>query len=517
MSPIVHRVAFAYLLATFVPVAMAATTAQIDAARAKGLWWLITHQNSDGRWKNTGGMEVQPTAAAIEAMTNSGMKQGFVYGKAVAWLGNADAPSVDTLSRKITALKGAGVNEKADLDRLLSWKNNPNVASWGAYDQFDTSYPDTPLALGAIRIGQYTYTNSTTSSLTNLGNAVYCRILPAQRPDGSWPYIQPFSYLPPANTLTGVILPTAYTLLELKAISTATGWDSSSACGINRSILNGINNGVTWLLTQKNADNGFGANGQSTVLETVLAYQVLNLLQPANSATGAALDYLIATQDAATGSWQNDPLRTALVLKAFPVTVMADTDKDGIPDAVELLMGTNPAVADSRNLAAGNGQSVAGVTTPLMLASQAYLNQPFDFTLTATGGTTPYTWAITTGTLPAGLSLSGSGVISGTPTSVGNFSFTYTVMDIVGASSTTVGQIDILRAPPAPADGDLNGDGVADVADVALAERFALGLVVPTATQVAHGDVAPTGNLDGVIDAADVARIRRKSLGLETF
>lgn len=511
MSPIIHRISVAFLFVAWLPAVMAATTPEIETARAKGLWWLIAHQNSDGRWKSSGGMEIQPTAAAIEAMTNAGVKQGFAYGKAVAWLGNADAPSVDSLARKIMALKGAGVNEKADLDRLLSWKNNTLVASWGAYDKFDTSYPDTPLALGAIRIGQYTYTNQT----NNLLNAVYCSILPAQRSDGSWPYIQPSSTTP-ANTLAGAILPTAYTLLELQAIRAATGWDVNT-CGTSRSLLTAINNGVSWLLTKKNSDNnGFGGNGQSTVLETVLAYQVLNLLQPANNATGAALDYLIASQDAATGSWQNDPLQTALVLKTFPATVMADPDKDGIPTAVELLMGTDPAAADGRNLAAGNGQSVAGVTVPLVLAS-AYLNQPFNFNLTATGGTVPYAWVLTTGTLPIGLGLSGSGVISGTPTSVGDFSFTYTVTDAVGASSTAVGQIAILRAPLAPADGNLNGDSVVDVADVALAERFALGLAVPSATQMAHGDVAPAGNPDGVIDAADVVRIRGKALGLETF
>ncbi len=66
-------------------------------------------------------------------------------------------------------------------------------------------------------------------------------------------------------------------------------------------------------------------------------------------------------------------------------------------------------------------------------------------------------------------------------------------------------------------DGDLNGDGLVDVADVALAERMALGLLVATPDQLMHGDVAPAGNPDGVIDAADVARIRRKALGLEAF
>ena len=53
-------------------------------------------------------------------------------------------------------------------------------------------------------------------------------------------------------------------------------------------------------------------------------------------------------------------------------------------------------------------------------------------TLAASGGTAPYTFAVTLGTLPTGLSLSG-GTISGTPNTGGNFSFTVTVTD-----STTV-------------------------------------------------------------------------------
>jgi hypothetical protein len=49
-------------------------------------------------------------------------------------------------------------------------------------------------------------------------------------------------------------------------------------------------------------------------------------------------------------------------------------------------------------------------------------------TLQATGGITPYSWSYT-GTLPPGLTLSGAGVIAGTPTSAGTFNFTVTVTD----------------------------------------------------------------------------------------
>ncbi|MGC2358011.1 MAG: DUF4082 domain-containing protein, partial [Candidatus Acidiferrum sp.] len=51
-------------------------------------------------------------------------------------------------------------------------------------------------------------------------------------------------------------------------------------------------------------------------------------------------------------------------------------------------------------------------------------------TLSATGGTTPYTWSIPSGSLPGGLALNATnGTIAGTPTNAGTFSFTARVTD----------------------------------------------------------------------------------------
>jgi hypothetical protein len=64
-------------------------------------------------------------------------------------------------------------------------------------------------------------------------------------------------------------------------------------------------------------------------------------------------------------------------------------------------------------------------------------NTAYRATLAATGGTTPYTWSLTSGTLPTGLTLAaGTGVISGTPTATGTSNFTVKVSDANAQTAT---------------------------------------------------------------------------------
>ena len=59
----------------------------------------------------------------------------------------------------------------------------------------------------------------------------------------------------------------------------------------------------------------------------------------------------------------------------------------------------------------------------------AVVGTAYSQTLTASGGTAPYAFSVVTGTLPAGLSLSAAGVLSGTPTTAGSFTFTIQARD----------------------------------------------------------------------------------------
>lgn len=71
--------------------------------------------------------------------------------------------------------------------------------------------------------------------------------------------------------------------------------------------------------------------------------------------------------------------------------------------------------------------------------------------LTATGGVPPYTWSITGGLLPTGVTLAAAtGAIAGTPTLAGTYSVTATVKDSKAASDSAALSLNISTAP-APA------------------------------------------------------------------
>lgn len=83
---------------------------------------------------------------------------------------------------------------------------------------------------------------------------------------------------------------------------------------------------------------------------------------------------------------------------------------------------------------AANLPSLAIITGSLPSGT---VNQTYSATVTATGGTAPYSWSITAGSLPTGLTLNSStGVISGTPTSSVSSSFTVKVSDAASLSAT---------------------------------------------------------------------------------
>jgi len=94
-------------------------------------------------------------------------------------------------------------------------------------------------------------------------------------------------------------------------------------------------------------------------------------------------------------------------------------------------------------------------TGPVITTSSLYdgeLNTEYTATLRGYGGTTPYTWTSTAGALPAGLTLTADGTISGTPTEDGNFTVDIKVTDQTNATHTKMLSISVTTSEAAPVD-----------------------------------------------------------------
>jgi len=89
--------------------------------------------------------------------------------------------------------------------------------------------------------------------------------------------------------------------------------------------------------------------------------------------------------------------------------------------------------------------TVTATVTPLSITTSsiasAQQGTAYSATLAASGGTTPYSWSIKAGTLPAGLILNSSGQISGTPSMSGTFSFTAMVTDSTMPTPLTAAKV----------------------------------------------------------------------------
>jgi len=108
----------------------------------------------------------------------------------------------------------------------------------------------------------------------------------------------------------------------------------------------------------------------------------------------------------------------------------------------------NPALADSPVTTDVNILTIITTSLP-----SGVLKIPYTATLTAINGELPYTWNISSGSLPPGspaFALSPEGHITGTPTVIGTYAFTVKVADIEGRTDFQNLTIQIFETPPTP-------------------------------------------------------------------
>ncbi len=167
---------------------------------------------------------------------------------------------------------------------------------------------------------------------------------------------------------------------------------------------------------------------------------------PTGTANTAYSTTLSATGGTAPYSW-------ALVSGTLP-TGLSLSASTGVISGTPTNAGTSTSTvqasdASSPTLSANKTYSIVVklAISPTSLPA-AKVNNAYSATLSASGGTSPYTWKLASGALPKGLSLSAStGMISGTPTKAGASTFTIRVTDASSPALSTIGSYSLTVSP----------------------------------------------------------------------
>ena len=212
----------------------------------------------------------------------------------------------------------------------------------------------------------------------------------------------------------------------------------------------------TYSFTVKVTDNS-GLTSTEAAIVTIIPGPSMTFAAPPGGWTNTVYGYTL------TESGGTSPFTWSVSSGSLPagISLSPDGNLSGTPTAT----GTSSftvKVTDANGQSAIQAASItvaAGVSTTFAAPPAAAVNSPYSDTLTATGGTTPYTWSVNAGTLPAGLTLSSGGVLSGTPTVTGSYPFTVNVIDankgIATASITLVVTAALTLTFPAPPSGTI--------------------------------------------------------------
>ncbi|WP_313415010.1 putative Ig domain-containing protein [Stenotrophomonas sp.] len=191
-------------------------------------------------------------------------------------------------------------------------------------------------------------------------------------------------------------------------------------------------------VTATDASSGTGAPFSVTGGYTMVVVAPTITLAPA---TLPAMSVGTAFNQTLVASGGQPAFSYAIVAGALPAGLLLNTASGVISGTPTQAGAYNVTVRATDNGGFSGNQPYSGtvggavVVLPAASLSNATAGTAYSYTFSASGGTPGYNYVLQTGLLPTGVSLSSAGVLSGTPTQAGNFTFTVRATD----SSTGTG------------------------------------------------------------------------------
>src|SRR4030095_4767204 len=230
----------------------------------------------------------------------------------------------------------------------------------------------------------------------------------------------------------------------------------------------------------------------------------------------------VAYSQAVTGSGGTGALTYSVSAGALPSGVSSNASSGALTGTPSAAGTFNFTITPTDTVGASGSQSYSVTINAPLTVNPASLaggtvSTAYSQTVSATGGTGASTFAVTSGSLPTGLSLNvSSGEITGTPTSAATFNFTITATDTVGATgsraySVTVSAASLTVSPttlPAPTRGVAYSQTITTSGGTApytysVTGSLPTGLSLNTSTGAITGTSSASGTFNFTINASD--------------
>jgi methionine-rich copper-binding protein CopC len=369
-----------------------------------------TLSTSTGVWTNS------PTAYTYQwqRCDGSGTNCSVIQGATASQYVVVTADSGSTIRSGVTASNSAGSNRAFSSPLTIGSAGNggiallqSNSAEGSNISSLSAGFPSANQAGNVIIAFVRMSTTSQTLEVTDTaGNTYSDAVSQAQSSDGHQAHIFYSKNIGGgANTVTARFSSTNahawIALYEYSGLSTTSPLDRTAhAQGSGTSVSSGTTS--------------------TTTTGNELLFAAVGLSSSYTGTVAAGTGYTLALQDTGTSRAANE--------------ILATSSAGAYAGTFTLSTSTNWS-AVLATFAAGAASPSPTITTMSLPAGQQ--NTPYSATLTANNGSTPYTWSIISGSLPAGLSLaSTTGVISGTPTATGTSNITVQVTDANSQSAT---------------------------------------------------------------------------------
>jgi hypothetical protein len=189
----------------------------------------------------------------------------------------------------------------------------------------------------------------------------------------------------------------------------------------------GVNAGSSGTITGSTIyGSGFGNASDQGV--AVLLFGATGVTLSNSIITGAGTDIGVAVSATSTG----------VVITRNQIGRTAPDVPDSVGVGVQVESGSTATVTCNNfsgwiTDVVGVAQQPVCITTTTLPSGT--VSVPYSATLASVGGTPPYTYSLASGSLPPGLALSPSGMVTGSPTASGTFTFTIKVTDSAGETA----------------------------------------------------------------------------------